>query len=76
MPKPPSPFGSTPLVDAEQIAAFLGCSVKHVRRLADLGQFPKPVKVGRLRRWCRQAVELWVEQQQQQQQQGGSNDAN
>jgi excisionase family DNA binding protein len=72
MPKPPSPFGSAPLVDAEQIAAFLGCSVKHVRRLAELGQFPKPVKVGRLRRWRRQAVELWIEQQQQ----GGSNDAN
>jgi hypothetical protein len=37
------------------------------------------VKVGRLRRWRRQAVELWIEQQQQQQQhqqQGGSNDAN
>jgi predicted DNA-binding transcriptional regulator AlpA len=49
--------------------------VKHVRRLAELGQFPKPVKVGRLRRWRRQAVELWIEQQQQQQQ-GGSNDAN
>jgi excisionase family DNA binding protein len=71
MPKPPSLFGSAPLVDAEQIAAFLGCSVKHVRRLADLGQFPKPVKVGRLRRWRRQAVELWIETQQ-----GGSNDAN
>jgi hypothetical protein len=25
MPKPPSPFGSAPLVDAEHIAAFLGC---------------------------------------------------
>ena len=71
MPKSPSPFGSAPLVDAEQIAAFLGCSAKHIRRLAELGQFPKPVKVGRLRRWCRQAVELWIEQQQ-----GGSNDAN
>ncbi|MGB8854351.1 MAG: helix-turn-helix domain-containing protein [Pirellulales bacterium] len=69
MPKPPSPFGSAPLVDAEQIAAFLGCSVKHVRRLAELGQFPKPVKVGRLRRWRRQAVELWIETQQ-----GESND--
>lgn len=69
MPKPPSPFGSAPLVDAEQIAAFLGCSVKHVRRLAELGQFPKPMKVGRLRRWRRQAVELWIETQQ-----GESND--
>jgi len=57
MPKRPSPFGSATLVDAREIAVFLGCSLKHVRRMAEKGQLPQPVKVGRLytprRRSCR-----------------------
>lgn len=63
MTKRPTPFGSATLVDANEIAAFLGCSPKHVRRLADQGQLPKAVKVGRLRRWPRQAIEQWLETQ-------------
>jgi len=62
--KRPTPFGSSALVDAEEISQFLGCSPKHVRRMAERGDFPKPVKVGRLRRWPRQAVEQWLESQQ------------
>jgi excisionase family DNA binding protein len=49
------------MVDAKEIAGFLGCSSKHVRRLADKGQLPKPVKIGRLSRWPRQAIEQWLE---------------
>jgi excisionase family DNA binding protein len=63
MTKRPTPFGSATLVDAKEIAGFLGCSPKHVRRLADQGQLPKSVKVGRLRRWPRQAIERWLETQ-------------
>ena len=60
MPTRPAPFGTATLVDANEIAAFIGCSPKHVRRLAEQGRFPKAVKVGRLRRWPRQAIEQWL----------------
>ncbi len=63
MPPRPTPFGSATLVDAKEIACFLGCSPKHVRRLAEQGRLPKPVKVGRLLRWPRQAIERWLESQ-------------
>ncbi len=53
MPKRPSPFGPAKLVDARELTAFLGCSPKHVRRMAEKGQLPRPVKVGRLYRWSR-----------------------
>jgi hypothetical protein len=60
MPTRPAPFGTATLVDANEIAVFLGCSPKHVRRLAKQGRFPKAVKVGRLHRWPRQAIEQWL----------------
>ena len=65
MNKRPTPFGSAALVDADEIAQFLGCSPKHVRRMAERGQFPKPVKVGRLKRWPREAIEEWIDSQQE-----------
>lgn len=65
MDKRPTPFGSSALVDAQEIAQFLGCSPKHVRRMAERGDFPKPVKVGRLRRWPRETIEHWLAGQQQ-----------
>lgn len=70
MPKRASPFGSAALVDAKEVAVFLGCSVKHVRRLAEQGRLPLPVKVGRLYRWSRQSIENWLDQQE-----GGRNAA-
>lgn len=61
MTKRPTPFGTQTLVDAVEIAGYLGCSPKHVRRLAERGQLPKAVKVGRLRRWPREAIERWLQ---------------
>ena len=61
MTKRPTPFGSQTLVDAVEIAGYLGCSPKHVRRLAERGQLPKPVKIGRLCLWPREAIERWLE---------------
>jgi excisionase family DNA binding protein len=62
--KPCPPFDSASvLVRAKEIAAFLGCSPKHVRRLSERGEFPKPVKAGRLLRWTRQSVENWLTEQ-------------
>lgn len=52
------------LLKAKQIATFIGCSSKHVLRLAESGQFPKPVKVGKkMLRWPREAVERWLAEQ-------------
>jgi excisionase family DNA binding protein len=61
MPRRPTPFGTATLVDAKEIAAFLACSPKHVRRLAEQGRMPKPVKVGRLCRWPRESIERWLQ---------------
>ena len=64
MKKRPTPFGSAALVDAEEIAQLLSCSPKHVRRMAERGQLPKPVHVGRLQRWPQEAIEQRINAQQ------------
>jgi len=37
------------LLDVRGVAALLGCSPRHVYRLADVGKMPAPVRLGR---WC------------------------
>jgi predicted DNA-binding transcriptional regulator AlpA len=39
------------LLDVGAVADLLGCSPRHVYRLADRGAMPRPVKFGRLIRW-------------------------
>ena len=48
------------LLDVQQVAALLKCSARHVYRLSDAGKMPRPVKLGHLVRWNRQAVEDWI----------------
>jgi excisionase family DNA binding protein len=48
------------LLDVEAVARLCGCSAPHVRRLADAGRMPAPVKVGALVRWNRRAMEAWI----------------
>ena len=49
------------LVTIRTVAAMLGeCSVRHVRRLADSGRMPPPVKLGALLRFRRAEVEQWI----------------
>ena len=48
------------LLDVEAVARLCGCSAPHVRRLADAGRMPAPVKVGALVRWNRRAIERWI----------------
>lgn len=50
----------TELYTAEQVGHVCGCSPAHVRRLADAGRMPAPVKVGVLVRWSRRAIESWI----------------
>jgi excisionase family DNA binding protein len=39
---------------------YLGCSKRHVYRLADSGRMPRPVKLGSLIRWPRAVIEKWI----------------
>jgi excisionase family DNA binding protein len=49
------------LLTIEEIARdLLGCSTRHVRRLADSGRMPRPIRVGSLNRWPRAVIEAWI----------------
>jgi len=48
------------LLNVHQVAELLGCSVRHVYRLAETGRMPKPAKLGALVRWPQRAIESWV----------------
>jgi predicted DNA-binding transcriptional regulator AlpA len=52
------------LLDVAAVAQLLGVSPRHVWRLADAGEFPRPVAVGaKLKRWPRAIVLQWIESQ-------------
>ena len=52
---------SPALLTVKQVAAMLGCSARHVYRLADRGAMPRPTKLGDvLVRWNRTEIEQWV----------------
>ena len=42
------------------IAELLGCSPRHVRRMADSGAMPRPIHLGRLVRWRKADVDQWL----------------
>lgn len=46
--------------NADEVAARLGCSVRHVFRMADAGLMPWGFKLGTLRRWNSDEIESWV----------------
>jgi len=49
------------LLDVGAVATLLGgCSPRHVRRLADAGRMPRPVRLGSLVRWRRAELEAWI----------------
>jgi excisionase family DNA binding protein len=56
------PTTTPPLLDVHSVAKLLGCSSRHVRRLADAGKMPRPVNLGALVRWNRQEIEDWIAQ--------------
>jgi excisionase family DNA binding protein len=51
---------SPAMLDVGHVAALLGVSTRHVRRLVDAGRAPQPVKLGGCRRWPRHVVETWI----------------
>lgn len=50
----------TPMLDVGTLADMLGVSTRHVRRLVDAGKCPPPVRLGRVCRWTRPAVDQWI----------------
>jgi excisionase family DNA binding protein len=58
----PRPGVYAELLDVKTVAALLGgCSVRHVRRLADAGKMPGAVKLGALIRWRRCELMSWLD---------------
>ena len=47
---------ASPLLDVQEVARMLGCSTRHVCRLADTGRMPSPLRLGALVRWSRQSL--------------------
>ena len=48
------------LIDIEYLATRLGCSTRHVRRLAAIGRIPRPIKLGTLLRWLKTDIDQWM----------------
>jgi excisionase family DNA binding protein len=49
------------MLSVDDIATiYLGCSARHVFRLADSGRMPRPIKLGSLVRWPRAVIEKWI----------------
>ena len=48
------------LIDVDAVAALCGCCARHVRRLADAGKMPPPVRLGALVRWRRAEIDAWI----------------
>lgn len=53
------------VLTADQVAQVLQISVRGFRGMVASGQFPQPIRLGRLTRWSRAAVDRWVEAQSQ-----------
>ena len=56
--KPETP--QAPLFDVADIAAALKCSERNVWRMADSGRMPRPLAIGRLRRWRSADIQDWI----------------
>lgn len=56
-----TPPEESALFDIRQVAGLLRCSTRHVRRLADAGAMPAPVRLGVLLRWRREELQRWLD---------------
>jgi excisionase family DNA binding protein len=46
--------------DTGDVATLLKSSSRHVRRLADGGKMPPPLRIGRLIRWPKATIDDWL----------------
>ena len=51
---------SSLLLTAKQVAELLGISERHLHKLNSSGRLPRPVRLGRSVRWCREELASWV----------------
>ncbi len=51
----------SPLYVADDVAALLQCSVRNIWAMNDRGELPGMVRIGRLVRWRKSAVDAWIE---------------
>jgi predicted DNA-binding transcriptional regulator AlpA len=59
-----NPTEPAQLLDVATVAQLLGVSTRHVWRMCDAGQFPRPVAIGaKLKRWPRSVVLAWIDSQ-------------
>ncbi|HVX12753.1 MAG TPA: helix-turn-helix domain-containing protein [Pirellulales bacterium] len=49
------------LGDVHAVATRLDCSTRHVRRLADAGLMPAPIRLGSLLRWRLADIDAWIQ---------------
>lgn len=61
--KPKVQLSESPrMMHVAAVAQLLGVSARHVYRLADSGQMPRPIKLGGSVRWDRRVIEQWIEE--------------
>jgi excisionase family DNA binding protein len=48
------------LLNVDKVARLCGCSPRTIYRLSDAGKMPRPVKIGALVRWEREAILGWI----------------
>jgi len=56
----PSTIEPPLLLDEAEVCRLLSLAPRTFQRLRSRGQFPSPIKVGKLNRWRRGEVEAWV----------------
>jgi excisionase family DNA binding protein len=49
------------LIDAREVASQLGLSERSVWRFARTGRIPRPMVLGRARRWRSEEVRAWID---------------
>lgn len=49
------------LLNVWELADLLNCSPKAIRRWADSGRIPRPIKLGSLVRFDKESIEKWID---------------
>lgn len=55
-----------PMADIATVEATLGVSRSTIARMCDRGEFPRPIRVGRQRRWRIDDIRAWMSRRAQQ----------
>lgn len=49
------------MLKTDDVARMIGCSDRHIRRLVASGRMPRPIKLGRLKRWNAEVIHTWID---------------